>query len=222
MDVLRREAVIRKFQEREVVAREGDKPDFFMVLLSGSVDICRTTFGGETIVYRRLYPPVVFGYSLLAAKPYSADIIVAETLMAAIIPLSVVKRILIDNPEAIFTALNHLSSVVSSLSTENQELRTLSLKERVMRVLERICDNNGNCRVSHEELANMAGGTRANTSRALKNLEISGYLELRRRLISLKNMVLKARIEANFPVSAADSAPGSSNPFFLCSMTQKF
>ncbi|RKX95344.1 MAG: hypothetical protein DRZ90_10430 [Spirochaetes bacterium] len=186
MDVLRREAVIRKFQEREVVAREGDKPDFFMVLLSGSVDICRTTFGGETIVYRRLYPPVVFGYSLLAAKPYSADIIVAETLMAAIIPLSVVKRILIDNPEAIFTALNHLSSVVSSLSTENQELRTLSLKERVMRVLERICDNNGNCRVSHEELANMAGGTRANTSRALKNLEISGYLELRRRLISLK------------------------------------
>lgn len=186
MEVLHREAVVRKFQEREVVAREGDKPEFFMVLLSGSVDICRTAFGGETIVYRRLHPPVVFGYSLLAAKPYSADIIVAETLMVAIIPLSVVKRILIDNPEAIFTALNHLSSVVSSLSTENQGLRTLPLKVRVMRVLERICDNNGNCRVSHEELANMAGGTRANTSRALKNLEISGYLELRRRLISLK------------------------------------
>lgn len=179
---------VRKYQKSETVIRRSEESKFFMIILSGSVEISRTTMDGYKTVFRHFYPPSAIGYSILAGKqPNSADIIATETTLIALVPLHIIQDMFRKNADLSFSVISHFAHLVNSLSTELLEQRTLSLKERVFRTIQRDCNEQGEMNISHEELAQMVGASRANVSRVLKNLENESKIRLDRRKISLGN-----------------------------------
>ena len=178
-------SIVQKYDKDEIIVQEDDFPDFFLIILSGSVEISRHSAEGIKTVFRRLYPPSSIGYCLLAGKAHSADIIASEPSMLALIPTSTIKHIFNQNPELNFKAIDRLSTLVNTLSTELIEIKTMSLEERVLCTIKRNANNRDELEISHDDLAHIVGASRANVSRALKKLESKKSIQLDRIKISI-------------------------------------
>ena len=178
---------IKRFPRGSRLIFEGSKPPYMMLILSGSVNIVRNNANGTETLLRQQYPPLMFGYCLLSNQSYSADVVAGETVIAALFPMKAFKDIILDNPESLLTVIAHLSGLIDSLSSEKIELKTSSLADRILRILGELSDSRGICEITHEELGQMAGGSRANISRCLKDFEHKGIIKLGRRKIVLVN-----------------------------------
>jgi CRP-like cAMP-binding protein len=177
---------VRRHESGTVLASAGSMSPAMFMILSGTVDVKLIDAEGNETLLRRLSAPTMFGYCLLSGKPFSADVVASGTVVCAHFGLDRTREILSSQPDALFTAIGHLSSLVESLSEERMGLKTRTLSERIISALESAADSEGVCSISHEELGRMAGGSRANVSRALKKLEGENLLVLERRRIRLR------------------------------------
>ena len=178
-------AIVRTCKRSAVLARELEPSDQFLLILDGSLQVCRYSEDGSKIIYRAVYPPSGIGYLLLSGEPHTAEIVAGDDTLVACIPVPLLKDLLNANPKSLYRAIASLSELVDDLSSEILAERTLPLPERVRRAVYKNADQHGELRISHEELAQNIGATRANVSRALKKLEASGTLSLRRRAIQI-------------------------------------
>ena len=178
-------AVVKSFTRSAIVARELEKSDQFLLVLEGSVEICRYAEDGRKIIFRTVHPPAGIGYLLLSGEPHTAEIVARDGSSVALVPVALLRDILRSQPEVLFRTITRLAELVDTLSSEILEERTLPLLERVRRAIYRNADHEGILHMSHEELAQCVGATRANTSRAVKSLEASGAISLGRRLVRI-------------------------------------
>jgi CRP-like cAMP-binding protein len=178
-------ADIRTFRRAEVLARELERSEHFLLLLEGGVEVCRYAHDGRRTVFRTLYPPAGIGYLLLSGEPHTAELVAAGNAMVALIPVAVMKELFAARPEILYKAIARLAELVDALSSELMEERTLPLLERVRRSIYRNADHRGTLSISHEELAQYVGASRANVSRMLKRLETDGVISLGRRAIRI-------------------------------------
>ena len=183
---LERTAVVKRMESGSILASEGELSDHLLVILSGSVHVRRITTEGSETILRRFAAPTVFGYCVLAGRPHSADLVAADTAVVAFVSRERTRELLLNRPEVLLDAISHLSILVDDLTQEKIGMRESSLADRIFHSLAALADVDGTCRVTHEELGRMAGGSRANVSRALKQLESTGRLELGRGRIVLK------------------------------------
>lgn len=174
---------VRVYRRSELVARELDRADRLVLVLEGSADICRHSEDGRRTIFRRMHPPAAIGYLLLAGEPHTADVVAGRSLRAALVPVAALREAFREHPAALYKALARLAELVDALSSEILEERTLPLVERVRRAILRNADQHGVLRMSHEELAECVGASRAAVSRAVKRLEAAGDVELGRREI---------------------------------------
>jgi CRP-like cAMP-binding protein len=181
--------IVRRYARSEVLARELDPSDQFLLILEGSLQICRYADDGRKTIYRNVYPPSGIGYLLLSGEPHTAEIVAGDKALVALIPVPLIKDLLNARPESLYRAIASLAELVDDLSSEILEERTLPLQERVRLAIYKNADQHGELRMSHEELAQQVGATRANVSRALKRLEASGTLSLGRRTININRGV---------------------------------
>jgi CRP-like cAMP-binding protein len=89
------------------------------------------------------------------------------------------------HPEAALAALAHLGGVIADLSSEVAALRVHGLASRVRHRLEQLGRGRREVAITHARLAEEVGGTRANVSRALAQLEREGIVQRRRGRIEL-------------------------------------
>lgn len=178
-------ATSRRFARGELIARELSSPDHLILLLDGSAQVCRCRNDGTPVVFRILYPPVVVGLLLLSGQPHTADIVAAGPVLAAQLPVRIVRSVFDANRQLLYKVITQLAELVDALSGELIEQRSLPLVERLRTAIWRNADQRGELRLSHEELAGLVGATRANVTRALKQLEVSGQIEVGRRVIRI-------------------------------------
>ncbi len=176
---------VRRYARGDLIARELDSPDSFLLILDGSVEICRDSDEGERTVFRTLYPPAGIGYSFLAGQPHTADLVATDETVLALIPIAHLRSIFDSRPDVLYKAISRLAELVDALSTELMEQRTLPVLERVRRAVYRNADQHGELHISHEELSHFVGATRANVTRALEKLENSGAISMGRRTIRI-------------------------------------
>lgn len=182
---VRRAVTTRSYRRGEVILRDLEHSAHFTVIVSGSVEIRRDTDAGERTAYRVLHPPAAIGYSFLAGQPATADVVAAEDIEVAEIPLELLKREVASRPEAAAKAIAELAGLVDALSTELLEQRTLPVAERVRSAVYRNAGPDGVLRLSHEDLAHHVGCTRANVTRALNDMKDAGEIEINRRTVRL-------------------------------------
>ena len=132
-------------------------------------------------------PPAVVGLSVAAGALPSAELWAAEDSELAVVPAADVAAALRKHPEAALAALAHLGGVIAELSSEIAALRVHGLAARVRHRLEVLGRGRREVVITHARLAAEVGGSRANVSRALGQLEREGIVLRRRGRIELRN-----------------------------------
>ena len=157
-----------------------------IVILAGRLQVVVDRNDQVTVV-RSLLPPAVVGLSVAAGAPASAELWAAEDSELLVVPAGDVAAALRKHPEAALAALAHLGGVIAELSSEIAALRVHGLASRVRHRLEVLGRGRREVAITHARLAEEVGGTRANVSRALAQLEREGIVLRHRGRIELRN-----------------------------------
>ena len=177
-DELVRAGSTRKLEKGQTLYRVGDDTAEIAWILSGRLDISRTTEDGDRVFLRSLGPDDLVGVSTIAGAAHTADVRAGVSSKCHIISGRSVRRLFESRPALALQSVVYLAGLVGDLSLDVEELRLPSLEERVRRRLVRLSAGLQHVELTHEELADQVGATRANVSRALKKLEEAG--EIRR------------------------------------------
>lgn len=168
----------RKLRKGQALYSAGDAPTEIAWILSGRLDVSRTTEDGEHVFLRSLGPNALVGVSTIAGAPHTADVHAGVPSKCHIISGRSLRRAFESRPELALQSLAYVAGLLGELTLDVEELRLPSLEERVRRRLQRLSIGRRELELTHEELADQVGATRANVSRALKKLEQAG--EIRR------------------------------------------
>ncbi|MGE5184108.1 MAG: Crp/Fnr family transcriptional regulator, partial [Acidobacteriota bacterium] len=120
-----------------------------------------------------------------AGAPATAELRAADDCELALVPGDAVLAALRRHPDAALAALAHLGGVIGELSAEVAALRRHGLAERLRHRLSQLGAGRRELAITHAQLAEEIGGTRANVSRALARLEREGFVRRRRGRIEL-------------------------------------
>lgn len=175
----------RKLCRGRVLLRQGEQSHVLVFVLRGRLDIRRDDVRGAPIILRSFGAHGLIGLSMVAGAPCTADVVAGEASEVLMIPGSVVHRVLAADPEAALRVVAYLAELVGALSDELEELRSLDIAERVRRRVRRWAATRREVQVTHAELAAQVGASRANVSRALKQLEGEGLIRRRRGRIEI-------------------------------------
>jgi CRP-like cAMP-binding protein len=178
VDRLAARATRRRARRGQRVLARSDAA--LVVLVTGRLEL---TAGGAVI--RSVVPPSVLGVSLAVGAAPSAELHAAEDADLVVVPADAVAAALRRDPDAAVAAIAHLAGVVAELSAELEALRRHGLAERVRHRLAQLGRGRRELAITHAQLADEIGGTRANVSRALARLEREGVLRRRRGRIEL-------------------------------------
>lgn len=184
----------RHFEAGAVLFREGDVGDALYLLAAGLVKLSKVDLGGHEKTLALLQPPEFFGEMALLGH---------ATRSATAFALSPVSTYLLfrDDFQRLLTAyptinLNLTTTLANRLRGMDDEAQVLSYKDapgRVAYVLLRLYrsgvvelgEGGALVRLTHQDLANLAGTSRETVTRALKALEHEGVIETRPKEITI-------------------------------------
>ncbi len=179
VDGLCARAVRRRVRRGQRVLSRSDAA--LVVVVTGRIEVVAE----DGTAIRSVGPPGVFGVSLAAGAAATAELRAAESGELISIPADAVAAALRRHPEAALAAIAHLAGVIGALSAEVEALRRHGLVARVRHRLAQLGAGRREIAITHAQLADEVGGTRANVSRALARLEREGAIRRRRGRIEL-------------------------------------
>lgn len=152
-----------------------------IVLVTGRLEV----IGDSGLVVRSVVPPAVVGLSVALGAPGTAELRAAEDSDLIVIPPAALANVVRRHPEAAFAVIVHLGTMIGFMSAELEALRRHGLVERIRHRLRQLGHGRREIAITHAQLADEIGGTRANVSRALARLEREGVVRRRRGRLEL-------------------------------------
>lgn len=101
-------ATERSFPKDALIVREGDAPDSFYALISGSVKVFVRDAAGRELVLGTKGPGEYFGEMMLDDNPRSASVAALEPCRCAVIPRAEFKAFLLKHPEVSLLVIRNL------------------------------------------------------------------------------------------------------------------
>ncbi|MFH1811675.1 MAG: Crp/Fnr family transcriptional regulator [Pseudomonadota bacterium] len=182
---LAKRAVLRQPPRGQLLWARDETADAVVVVLAGRVDICRNTARGARILLRTLGPTELVGLSTVAGARHSADVVAGPELAIAVLPGIALRQAVAANPELGLRMVAHLADLLARLTDEVEALRFEGLDRRLVAYLAKKARGQRELRLTHEELGQHLGATRANVSRALRRLQKRGAVRCHRGRIEL-------------------------------------
>ncbi|WP_040802372.1 Crp/Fnr family transcriptional regulator [Nocardia concava] len=179
----------RRFRRRDIVCHEGDPGDCVHLILAGRLLVRVTTPLGHAATLTMLGPGEMFGeQALLSPEARRTATIVAvtdaETLTLNRTQLERLRR---EYPQVERFLTTSLAAQVRRLSAAVLEALYLPVETRVLRRLADLAARYGDgggqptvIQLTQEDLASMAGTTRATANKVLRELEDQGVVRLGR------------------------------------------
>ncbi len=184
----------RSFDEGAVLFREGDVGDALYLLAGGLVKLSKVDLGGHEKTLALLQPPEFFGeMALLGHATRSATALALSPVRTYQLFRDDLERLLAAYPTV---SLNLTTTLANRLRGMDDEAQVLSYKDapgRVAFVLLRLyrsgvvdlAEAGAVVRLTHQDLANLAGTSRETVTRALKALEREGVIETRPKEVTI-------------------------------------
>lgn len=178
----------RTYEQNTTVFQEGDKGEALYILESGLVKLSKIDLGGHEKTLAILQPPAYFGeMALLGESTRSATAITLGEVNAYLLFNDDFRKLIADYPSISLNLNLTLAERLRGMDDESQILSYKDAQGRVAYVLLRLyeggvveLDNDrALVRLTHQELANLAGTSRETVTRALKALESEGVIETR-------------------------------------------
>jgi CRP-like cAMP-binding protein len=168
---------------------EGEPCQEILLILRGKVRLWRQSKPGQLMILHRCSEGDILGQmSVLTNAPHSVNATTDEECELWRVQASVFRELLIKSPEALLRLAIILSERVRDLSSELEELKFLSVQERVGRKLKALGKGRRELKLTHESLAQEIGASRENVSRALATFTEQGAIALRRGTIVLLDL----------------------------------
>jgi len=178
----------RRFRRNEVIFHQGDPGDSLHIVANGAVKIILPSAEGEEAIIATLREGDFFGeLSLLDGAPRSATAAALEPSETMVLPRSIFRQLMQDDPGLRDALLAGLSRELRRLTAHVEELHFLDLAGRLAMRLTRLAreavpeartDVRLNWPYTQSDLANMIGGTRQSVNRLLSGLVDDGLLRI--------------------------------------------
>jgi CRP/FNR family transcriptional regulator, cyclic AMP receptor protein len=178
----------RSFRRNEVVFHEGDPGDSLHVVLSGRLAVRVTTPLGDVATLSLLNTGQMFGELALLDPDArrTATVVALERTRTLALRQSVLTTLRTEIPSIDQLLTATLAGYVRRLSDMVLEAMYLPVEQRVRRQLVRLASIYGGdgpaaeIRLTQDDIASLAGTTRATANRVLRALETDGVLTLAR------------------------------------------
>lgn len=184
-------AVRRTYPRHTLLLQAGNPGERFYLLRKGRAKVFLGNDAGREVILAILSPGDFIGdMALLDNEPCSASVMTLEESEFVSIGKSEFQKVLASSPEM---TINLLTAVARRLREANQQIELLALNDvraRVERLLRGLAElENGAlvipARLTHKDIAAMAGATREVVTRALHSLEEDGVVRVEGRRIML-------------------------------------
>lgn len=178
-------ATRRSFAKNCLIINEGDPAGPLFIILSGKVRVFLDSEEGKSVTLGIQKSGSYFGeLSLLDDQPRSASIITLEPTVCALIPKQAFVNWLQAHPED--AALGVMRGLTRRIRTLTDNVRGLALYDVYTRLSNTlhglaVVENDTLVireKVSHQDLANQVGSSRAMVSKIMKELSACGYLAI--------------------------------------------
>jgi CRP-like cAMP-binding protein len=186
LETLAMRATITRCDRGDTLLRRGDPATGMMVILQGRVRISITSADGREVSLGMLGPGNVVGeMALLDGGERSADVIATEDCVLLLIARSDFLPLLEGSPSLCLKMLEVLCSRLRDVNRSMEEIATLSLPERLGRILLRLARTCGGTasdelrlelRLSQKDLSTLVGASREKVNRQLRLWEQTGAL----------------------------------------------
>ncbi len=195
---LRARGKSRLFRRGSSLFNEGDRSDHVALIAAGRVKIFSPTDEGREIVLAiRERGDLLGDFSAIDGEPRSATATALEEVEAVIVTADEFRSFLERNPRVAIRMLETLTSRLRDADRKRVEFSAFDSVGRVARRLVEMAERFGErddsgiriaLSLSQEELAGWTGSSREAVSKALQTLRSRGWIETRRRGITILDL----------------------------------
>jgi len=178
----------RVFEPGATIFQEGYKGEALYIMAKGLVKLSKVDLGGHEKTLAILQPPEFFGeMALLGQTTRSATVTTLNEVHCYLLFNDDFRRLLADYPTMNLNLTSTLAARLRGMDDESQVLSYQDAQGRVAYVLLRLYrggvvdldEERALVRLTHQELADLAGTSRETGTRALTALENEGVMETR-------------------------------------------
>jgi CRP/FNR family cyclic AMP-dependent transcriptional regulator len=176
-----------------VIMAEGDRIDFLYVVLSGRLKVMMGEADGKEVILGILGPGEIFGeMGLIDDGPRSASVIAIEPCDLLTLSKRDFRKCMVENYD---TAMTVMRVLVRRLRAADRKIGSLAMLDVYGRVARLLLDMSEDVdgqkvvtkRLTKQDIARMIGASREMVSLVMKDLELSGYFEVRGSTIVLRD-----------------------------------
>ena len=178
-----------------VIMAEGDRVDSLYIVIAGRLKVMMGEADGKEVILGIIGPGEFFGeMGLIDDRPRSASVIAIEPCELLSVTRRDFKKCLVENTEVAMTVLRVLVRRLREADRKIGSLAMLDVYGRVARLLLDMSENvNGEKvvtkRLPKQDIAKMIGASREMVSLVMKDLQMSGYIEVRGSTIVLRDTI---------------------------------
>ncbi len=198
IEALAARGVTRAFPRNAVLINEGERSEHVYVILSGQVKVYCSDDAGREITLNFMGPGQFFGeLSVIDDTPRSASVMTTEPATLSFVSREAFKGYLADHPDIAYKFLRLLAARVRELTDLAKNLALNDVYGRVTKTLLQLAEERDGAlvvsrKLTHQDIANMVGASREMVSRIMKELAKGGYIEVERRVITIRTRFPKA------------------------------
>lgn len=177
--------VERHYDRGDIILLEGDRGGALQYLRSGVVKIFKTSPEGKEQVLRLIEPGLTFNdVPALDGGPNPASAAALEPSVVYAIGRAQLQQLILERPAVAAAAVQALASALRFMVGRVEDLSFRHVSARVAKILleQDAAAQAGHAshRLTQQEMAAIAGTAREMVGRALKELEATGAIELKR------------------------------------------
>ena len=178
-----------------VIMAEGDRVDSLYIVISGRLKVMMGEADGKEVILGIIGPGEIFGeMGLIDDGPRSASVIAIEPCELLTVSRRAFKKCLVENIEVAMAVLRVLVRRLRAADRKIGSLAMLDVYGRVARLLLDMSEDVDGQKVvtkrlTKQDIARMVGASREMVSQVMKDLETSGYFEVRGSTIVLRDTI---------------------------------
>jgi CRP/FNR family cyclic AMP-dependent transcriptional regulator len=182
----------RSYPRGSVILFENDPGDSLFIVRSGRVKVVLIGEDGREVILGVLGVGQHFGeLALIDEQPRSAHVIAMEDANLIVLRREDFRKRVEENPPVAWSLLIEMSRRLRRADDKIGGLVLLDVPGRIARLLLDLSEESGTDQIekslTHQTIAQMIGASRETVSRAMKDFQDAGWINVERRRISLAN-----------------------------------
>jgi len=198
--------IIKEFLRNEIILREEETNEFMYIVLLGKVKVVQTTADGKEIILAIHQSNDFFGeMSLIDGKTSAATVLAMKDSLVAIISKHNFYSLIFSQKKVLENLLRILCSRLRESWKKVHILNFRNAPQRMRMLFIILSNENGkrtdegvvlNDKLTHQEIADMAGLTRETVTRVLNKWQKDGEISiLKNRFIRLNSQFLRKTVD---------------------------